>query len=120
MQENGWFSVPDIEGLIRVTFSDVTPRELAEEWADRIERHSSLSFQSPLTQAGYEDVPVSWLFLEDDKMVNPKTQQTGINTIEKASGRKVDVTSLEAGHIPYIMKLDEVLEWFEKLLHSTC
>src|SRR5687767_14873503 len=111
-------SVPDIEGLIRVTFSDVQPRELAQKWADRIERHSSAAFASNLTYAGYKDVPVSWLFLEEDRQISPAVQQKGIDLIERESGAKVDVTSVNAGHCPQIMALDDVLTWIEKLVRQ--
>lgn len=111
-------SVPDIEGLVNTNFSDVEPREMAEAWADRIERHSLAAFDSNLTYAGYKDVPVSWLFLEDDKMLSPAVQWEGIEVIERASGAKVDVTSIKTGHCPHVMALSDVLAWIEDLVQK--
>lgn len=75
-------------------------------------QHSAVSFGDELTYAGYKDVPVSYLFCENDKCVPPEVQQKGIETIEEASGEKVDVTRINSDHCPMISAPDKVVEWF--------
>ena len=108
-----------MDRLIRFSFAEVQPEELARSWADRITRHSSAAFGSPLTYAGYKDVPSSYLKTALDRLVTPATQQASINVIEKATGNKVDVTTIQTGHIPFIMALDEVVAWLEKVVKQS-
>jgi len=72
-----------------------------------------------LTYAGYEVVPVSWLFCEDDELVPPKIQSTGIELIEKESGGKVDVTYIKSGHCPNISMPEKVVDWLESLVKKS-
>lgn len=102
--------MPDIEATIATTFSGI-PRDEALPYAKLFTKHSAASFGNPLTYAGYKDVPVSWLFCEEDKAVTPKTQRAGIEIIERESGRPVEVTSIKADHAPNISKLQEVVDW---------
>lgn len=82
-------------------------------------QHASASFGHELTHAGYKDIPVSYLFCEDDKCVTPTIQQTGIDGIEKVSGRKVDVTRIKAGHCPNISQPEVTLAWILDVVKKT-
>ena len=83
--------------------------------AQNFSQHSSISFVNELTYAGYEDVPVSWLFCADDKCVTPKQQQKSIDIIEEASGKKVDVTRIDSDHCPTWTHPEVALEWITGL-----
>ena len=100
-----------IEPSARIVYSDI-PVEEANAWIRRFPRHSGPSFADELTYAGYKDVPVSYLLCEEDICIPAKNQQTGIDLIEKVSGKKVDVTSIKAGHVPIVSALDKVVDWF--------
>ena len=101
----------DIPHAARVCFSDL-PQEEAEAWMRRFDRHSGQSYMDPLTHAGYVDIPVSWLFCEEDRVITPQMQRTAIEMIERdAGGQKVDVTSLKGPHIPHIRQEKEVVDW---------
>jgi pimeloyl-ACP methyl ester carboxylesterase len=97
----------ELEGNAQQNFSDL-PKEEALKWAAKMPSHSLLSFPGELTYPGYKDVPVSYLFTEKDLTVLPKMQEISINNVEQATGKKVDVHRIDAGHIPHLSKPDEV------------
>lgn len=74
-------------------------------------KHSGASFATELTHEGYKDVPVSYLFCEEDLCVPPGVQQAGIDMIERVSGGEVDVTRIRADHVPNFSAKDETVEW---------
>ena len=78
----------------------------------RFVHHSAISFTGELTYPGYKDVPVSYLFCENDKCIPPSVQQKGIDMIEEASGNKVDVTRINNDHCPSISAPEKVIDWF--------
>ena len=94
----------------QIVFSDVSD-EKAAYYATKMMNHSAIAFSGPLTHAGYKDVPVSYLVAEEDRSIQPAAQRAQIAMIEKASGRKVDVTALKAGHVPPISHPEEVINW---------
>ena len=110
----------DLETLAALVFSDLPPAE-GLVWAKRFARHSAAAFADPLTHAGYRDFPVSYLVCEKDKTIPPAVQRAGIATIEEAaagaggSGRKVDVTALEADHVPMVSELQKVVDWIVRV-----
>jgi pimeloyl-ACP methyl ester carboxylesterase len=93
-----------------IVFSDI-PREEGEAAVKHFARHSAISFTGELTYAGYKDVPVSYLFCEEDLTLPAKTQRAGIDLIEEVSGRKVDVTCIKTGHCPTISAPKLVVDW---------
>lgn len=100
----------NIVSTARVVFNDLTEDE-GKEWTRRFGMQSAVSFGTPLTYAGYKDIPISYLFCEMDMCITPKIQQTGIDLIEEVSGKKVDVTRIDAGHCPNVSKTEEMAEW---------
>lgn len=74
-------------------------------------RHSSLSFAGELTNAGYKDIPVSYLLCERDLCITAPMQRAGIELIENVSGKKVDITSIDAGHCPMASQEEKVTAW---------
>lgn len=81
-------------------------------------KHSAASFTSPLTYAGYKDVPVSYLIAEGDKSITPETQRSQIEMIERVSGNKVNVTSTSAGHVLPASALDDVVNWITSVAET--
>jgi hypothetical protein len=73
--------------------------------------HSAVSFANPLTFARFTDVPCSYLLCEQDLCIPASVQKAGIDMIEKESGRKVDVTSIHADHIPNVTSPKETIDW---------
>ena len=91
----------DVEGAARQTFSDL-PLDEGVSWVKKMSIHSAPSFQGKLTYAGYKTIPVSFIFCEHDLVLSPEFQRRVIETIEKESGSKVDVHTLETGHCPNV------------------
>jgi pimeloyl-ACP methyl ester carboxylesterase len=79
--------------------------------AQKFSQHSSVSFANPLTYPGYKDVPVSYLFCEEDECVSTRSQQKGIDVAEAASGKKVDVKRIPSDHCPTYTHPEMALEW---------
>jgi hypothetical protein len=112
-----WMSL-DADGHADHTFNDL-PHDQGVYWTKQMSEHSAPSFQTKLTYAGYKDVPVSWLFCEDDIVVPPEMQQKFIDLIEEESGRKVDVHRLKAGHSPFTSQPDETVEVIRKVASAS-
>ncbi|KAH8666972.1 Alpha/beta hydrolase fold-1 [Xylariales sp. PMI_506] len=99
VDENGWMYHVDFEITAAKSFSDI-PKEEGLSYVKRFAKHSSVSFMTPLRNAGYKNIPISYLLCEDDITIPADLQRKGIEHIEKESGNKVDVTSIKAGHCP--------------------
>ena len=87
------------------------PLEEAVFWIRKMTKHSSATFTNELTHAGYKDIPVSYLFCEEDKCIPPKNQRIGIDLIERVSGSKVEVTSIKTDHVPNVSAPQLVVDW---------
>lgn len=74
--------------------------DLAYENTLNLAHHSGASFFEPITQAGYLDIPVSYIFCERDLVVDTGKQQGFIDVIKEATGKDVHVAKLDAGHCP--------------------
>ncbi|KAK8065790.1 alpha/beta-hydrolase [Apiospora hydei] len=117
IDENGWMHYTDFSKMAERSFSKFPPEE-GLVWAHTLVRHSAASFASPLTYAGYKDVPVSYLFCEDDHLIPPFVQQKRIDMIERETGKKVDVTRIDSDHVPTISRTELVIDWIIKLVET--
>ncbi|KAI0854607.1 alpha/beta-hydrolase [Xylaria cubensis] len=108
--EDGWFYYPDPTLTAEVVFSDL-PLEEGKEWGSKLVKHSAASFTSNLTYGGYKDVPISYLIAEDDRSISSAYQRSRIEMIEHVSGNKVDVSSVNAGHVPPVSQPEQVIDW---------
>ncbi|KAJ7466824.1 Alpha/beta hydrolase fold-1, partial [Mycena galericulata] len=88
----------DIQKLAPVVCSDLSPdQQLAV--ANKFSSHSAISFGQPVTYAPYKDIPVSYIFCENDQLIDPAMQNKIIATMEsEMGGRKVDRISAKADH----------------------
>ncbi|KAI1384589.1 alpha/beta-hydrolase [Hypoxylon trugodes] len=111
VDENGYLYYVDPSAVADSVFSDIPDRAERIVCVNKFEVHSAVSFTNELTHAGYKDAPVSYLLCEEDETILPKFQRLGIDTIERESGNKVDVTSIKAGHCPTVTKPQEVVDW---------
>ncbi|KAI6085212.1 Alpha/beta hydrolase fold-1 [Hypoxylon rubiginosum] len=114
MDDRGWFFYPDIPRVAAISFSDM-PQEEGEHWARKLAYHSAASFAGPLTYPGFKDVPVSYLLCLDDLSIPAEIQKSGIDMIERETGRKVAVTSIEASHVAPLSHPEEVAKWIVQL-----
>ncbi|KAK8035156.1 hypothetical protein PG993_010151 [Apiospora rasikravindrae] len=117
VDENGWIYYPDLTKMAERSFNKFPPEE-GLSWANKLVKHSAASFASPLTYAGYKDVPVSYLFCEDDLVIPPSVQQSGIDMIERETGKKANVTRIDSDHVPSLSCLELVIDWIVKLTET--
>ncbi|KAH6714234.1 hypothetical protein BKA61DRAFT_632891 [Leptodontidium sp. MPI-SDFR-AT-0119] len=108
--ERGRLYLNPISVSAAFTFSYLPVAE-GEAWVRKFAQHSAVSFTNKLTHAGYKDMPVSYLFCEGDLCITPALQRKGIATMEEASGRKVDVTSIKSDHVPPVSHPELVVDW---------
>ena len=79
-------------------YSDMPPEE-ALSWASKMREHAAASFGQKLTYAAYKDIPVSYLFCEEDKGVIPEIQNKIVTAMESVmGGTSVDRHSVKSGH----------------------
>ncbi|KAI2775264.1 alpha/beta-hydrolase [Daldinia loculata] len=109
--EQGWMDYVDLPAAAALIISDLPDAKEREAIVRKFQTHSSASFASELTYPGYKDLPVSYMLCEEDAILPPKYQREWIESIEKESGNKVDVTSLQVGHCPSYTKPQEVINW---------
>lgn len=98
---------PSISGPL--TFSDL-PDEQAIKLGEGMGIHSKLSFEEPLTYAGYNDVDVHYILCTKDKIIAPEHQRAMVGIIEQSSGRAPTVHEMDSDHVPNISHPEELLE----------
>jgi hypothetical protein len=108
----------DIEKIAMGTFPDATDKTVALETVKNMGRHSYASFDSTITNSGWKDVPVSWMLTLMDFIVPTEVQRKYIETIEKETGKKVDVHELQTGHGPATTAPEKVAEIVVKILEA--
>ena len=101
-----------------MVFSDMPEKE-GLLWAAKMAHHSAVTFTDPLTYAGFKDVPVSYLLCLNDLTIPAEFQRAGIDMMERETGKKAAVTSIEAGHFPAVSHTDEVVDWILGLAGKT-
>lgn len=52
-----------------------------------------------------------YLLCLHDLTIPPEIQKSGIDMIERETGRKVTVTSIKAGHVAPLTHTDELARW---------
>ena len=109
-QDDGWMEHHRPESTAEICFSAISLEE-GTAWVKKFPKHTAISFENPLTYAGYKEIPCSYLLCEQDLCIPATTQRAGIDMIEKESGRKVDVTSINADHIPTITSKKDAVDW---------
>ncbi|EXJ75174.1 uncharacterized protein A1O5_01870 [Cladophialophora psammophila CBS 110553] len=79
------------------------PAEEQKHWASKLKHHSTIAQNTPLTQVAYTDIPVTYLYCEDDQALPLAVQEMMV----KQSGL-TDVQELRcgAGHSPFLSQPD--------------
>ncbi|KAL6711733.1 hypothetical protein ACN47E_004667 [Coniothyrium glycines] len=119
--EDGWMSHTSPTETAKLCFNSLSPEEGAAKAAE-FGKHSSVSFGDVLTHAGYKDLPVSWLFCEQDLCVVPEVQRRAIEVVEESwkgterEGKTVDVTRVPSDHVPMYSARAETEQWIESVV----
>lgn len=109
-KENGWMYHDPPAATAVITLNHLSSEE-GTAWIKKFPKHSAVSFSNELTYPGYKDVPVSYLFCEEDLCIPPQIQRAGIEMMERESGRKVNVTSIRSDHCPNLTAAQDTIDW---------
>ncbi|KAH8886243.1 alpha/beta-hydrolase [Thozetella sp. PMI_491] len=118
VDEYGWM-MPENPAAAAEIVCQCLPSKEGEEMIRSFAKHSAQSFGNVLTYAGYKNIPTSYLLCEKDLAGPPEFQREMISMIEETSGRKVDVTSIEADHFPHLSQEKGTVDWALKLARKT-
>lgn len=101
----------DASAFAQIVCQDID-HEDGVKMLESLAKHSAQSFRDPLTYAGYQTIPSSYLLCELDLAGPPWFQESMIAMMETAaSGRKVGVTRLAASHFANVSRPKEVARW---------
>ena len=103
-------SMEDPEGTAKMVCHDLPP-EQGQALVRAFAKQSARSFADELTYAGYKEIPVSYLLAAKDKAGPPEFQREMIAMVEDASGNKVDVASIDSGHMMNASAEKETTQW---------
>lgn len=78
----------------------------ANRWSETLRPMSRLAFEGKTTYAAYMDIPSSYLMCTKDNAL-PLPAQQGMVQAAVACGAKIRVESVEAGHSPFLSKLEQ-------------
>lgn len=110
LQDNGWAYQDNPARMATIIAQNISSSE-AESIVKKMPKHSAISFVNPLTHAGYKDIPVSYLWCEEDRCIPAIIQKEGIDMMESESESKVDVTAIKADHCPNATATQAVIDW---------
>ncbi|KAF7360669.1 hypothetical protein MVEN_00798600 [Mycena venus] len=117
--EDGYLMITDPAKCAPISFSNLPPDE-ALAWARGLSTHSAISFSQPLTYAAYKDIPTSYLFCEEDKLVTPEQQNKIIAGLEsEMDGKSVERHSIKADHAINVSQPNAVVAVVRKALGDT-
>jgi len=85
-------------------------QEEAIQWVGKMPGHSCISFDNLATYPAYKDIPMTSFICENDLVISPNVQRSMVKMVEKETGKRVDVRSLFAGHIPNITASKDVVK----------
>ena len=102
------------------------PESTAGALRDLLEPHSLMIFMSPITQAGWESVPSSYVFAPEDGAISIAFQKFMVDRarkeIKKHGGRSqsfsgdLGTVTIDTGHFgPYYTKVTELTDYLAKL-----
>jgi len=86
------------------------PQEEGVQWVGEMPGHSRISFDNLATYPAYKDIPMTYLLCENDLIISPDVQRSMVRMVEKETGKKVEVYSLSAGHMPNITASKDVVK----------
>ncbi|PYH28217.1 alpha/beta hydrolase [Aspergillus neoniger CBS 115656] len=111
------FHHPDPDGWEVVYSADPSdifyndlPKEMADHWKSRLLKQSAASFIDHVNvYAGWMDVPISYIFTTQDRAIPIENQKAMVDAAKKA-GALITSESLEAGHSPFLSRVEETVD----------
>ncbi|QQK46991.1 Alpha/beta hydrolase fold-1 [Penicillium digitatum] len=118
MTLQGEYLTSEPDGCASVNFSDL-PYAQSIQHANHMKAHSATSFAGPLQNAGYVDIPVSYIICKNDVSVPPTLQRSVIDMISKRSGREVTTLRCNSGHFPSVSVPVELASLIDRVATSS-
>ncbi|KAK0130469.1 hypothetical protein ONS96_000988 [Cadophora gregata f. sp. sojae] len=91
-------------------YNDLSPEE-QKRWVAELRPHPAVTNFSPLTNPGYNYVPCTYLFCENDQGLRLEKQKA----IVEAAGVKMREVTCGSGHSPFLSMPEKVVEVIEGL-----
>ncbi|KGO77893.1 hypothetical protein PITC_060740 [Penicillium italicum] len=117
MKLQGDYLISEPDGCASVNFSDL-PYAQSIQYATQMTAHSAKSFAGPLQNAGYVNIPVSYIVCENDVSVPPALQRSVIDMISTKSGREVTTLLCNSGHFPSVSAPAELASLIDRVATS--
>ena len=86
-------------------YNDLPPEE-QKHWAGKLKQHSAIAQKTPLTQVAHTNIPVSYLYCENDQAMLLPMQEMMV----QRSGLDVQELRCAAGHSPFLSYPDAFVE----------
>lgn len=102
----------------KLTFSDLS-EEQALFWAKQMPDQSTPSFSDGLSYAGYKDVNVDYVILEEDMIIPVQYQEAMVDFLEKQESKTVGVYRLKSGHCVNASHPEELAEILRQIVNSS-
>lgn len=107
----GWDVIDD--DTIDLFYNDL-PAEKAKHWQSRLVNHSPATFaDGNSSYAGWADVPVWYLHCTKDNAMKIEVQEAMVAGAKQA-GASVTTKTLQAGHSPFLSKVDETVAFIRE------
>jgi pimeloyl-ACP methyl ester carboxylesterase len=112
-----WYTTEG-DHLLRVTdpsifYSDLAPA-LQTSWAAHLQLFTGASLYAPTTAASWMHIPTSYLVCEADQAI-PAVVQEALIAHVRDEGVHVAVTRVQAGHSPFLSRVEETAAWIQGL-----
>lgn len=104
----------EAQGNSKATFSDL-PLDEAVAWAAKMPHHSAISFGGELNYPTYKDIPSTYLFTKEDKVIPPVMQRSMVDAANELRGSLITEYNITSGHVPFISVPDQVVEVVRKV-----
>jgi hypothetical protein len=90
-------------------YNDMPPSE-QQHWVSLQKHFSAAAWQTPLTKTAYSDIPTAYLFCEKDPSV---PGHRDLVAARKKEGVVIREFSIDAGHSPFISRVEDTVEALE-------
>lgn len=97
---------PKIQG--EYIFAQISPAERTE-YANRLLKHSSRTFNDPLMSSSYLQIPATFLLCTDDPVIPPVLQREMVDKARKI-GADVVIKEINSDHVPMVSHPEEVVK----------
>ncbi|OAL55607.1 alpha/beta-hydrolase [Pyrenochaeta sp. DS3sAY3a] len=93
----------------QIFYNDLSPADSAH-WFSQLQSQNMSAFRSPATAASWKTIPTAYLVCELDQAI-PLQAQLAMTDAVRDAGAEIVVSRIEAGHSPFLSKVEETAKW---------